>query len=60
MTTVTLRNATPDDYPAIVALNHDEVAHTSEMDIDRLGVLAQLTVNLKVAVVNEQVVAFLW
>ena len=45
--------------PAIVALNHDEVAHTSEMDIDRLGVLAQLTVNLKVAVVNEQVVAFL-
>ena len=59
MPTVTLRNATPDDYPVIVTLNHDEVAHTSEMDIDRLGVLAQLTVYLKVAVVDEQVVAFL-
>jgi len=59
MPTVTLRDATPDDYSAIVALNHAEVAHTSDMDIARLGVLAQLSVYLKVAVVDEQVVAFL-
>lgn len=59
MSTAWLRPATPADFPRIVALNDAEVAHTSAMDLDRLTELADLAVYLKVAVVDDQVVAFL-
>lgn len=54
-----IRDARAEDFPAIVALNADEVRHTSPMDAGRLRELAALSTRLRVAVVDGQVAAFL-
>jgi len=54
-----VRDAQERDYPAIVQLNDSEVQHTSPMDLDRLHHLAMLSSYLRVAVVNDEAVAFL-
>jgi predicted GNAT superfamily acetyltransferase len=59
MTQITIRNATPEDYPRIVKLNDAEVQQTSAMDLGRLGELAQLSGYHKVALVDGRVAAFL-
>jgi len=59
MTTITLRDATPDDFNAIVALNDAEVKQTSPMDAERLRELAVMAAYHKVAVVDGRIAAFL-
>ena len=54
-----LRDAVAADYPVIVALNTQQVQHTSEMDLQRLGVLAALAWSLRVAVLDGEVGGFL-
>jgi uncharacterized protein len=47
------------DYPAIVKLNDVAVEFTSPMDLKRLSFLASLAAYFRVAVTDDQVVAFL-
>lgn len=59
MTGVQIRDASTADFPAIVALNTQQVEHTSEMDLPRLEDLAALAWCLRVAVVAGEVGGFL-
>ncbi|MFY2763162.1 GNAT family N-acetyltransferase [Arenimonas sp. MALMAid1274] len=54
-----LRDAAPADFPAILALNDAEVAHTSAMDMARLRQLHGYAGWHRVAVVDGAVAAFL-
>lgn len=54
-----IRDAQDVDFPAIVALNADEVQHTSPMDAERMRQLASLSTCLRVATIDGQVAAFL-
>lgn len=56
---VLIRDATPDDFAAICALNAAEVQHTSPMDRERLAALHALACFHKVGCVDGRVVAFL-
>ncbi|HEY6943164.1 GNAT family N-acetyltransferase [Dokdonella sp.] len=57
--TALLRDAVASDHDAIVALNADEVEHTSAMDGARLRELAALARHRRVALVDGEVAAFL-
>jgi len=59
MQKVEIRDATPDEFAAICALNLAEVQHTSPMDAARLAALHDLSCYHKVARVNGSVAAFL-
>lgn len=59
MTRIVLRNASPDDFGAIVELNETEVQQTSPMGLERLHELARLSSYHKVAVADDRVAAFL-
>ncbi len=59
MTRIFIRDATPDDMPAILALNAIEVQYTSEMDLPRLQQLDQLSSYHRVAIIDHKVAAFL-
>lgn len=59
MDLVTLRNAEPSDFDAIVRLNAAEVQHTSAMGRARLHELDDLACYHKVACVDGTVAAFL-
>ena len=54
-----LRDARPDDFEAICALNAAEVTHTSAMDLNQLRELDALSSYHKVAVIDGIVSAFL-
>lgn len=54
-----LRNASADDFGAIVELNAREVQQTSPMDLARLHELAQMSSYHTVAVIDGRVAAFL-
>lgn len=54
-----LRDATPADFPRIVALNRAEVLQTSAMDLARLDYLHTRAVYHRVACVDDDVAAFL-
>lgn len=56
---IEIRQATADDFEAIVALNESEVMHTSPMSIERLIELDALADYHRVVVVNQQVAGFL-
>lgn len=57
--TIQIRQATTDDFNAIVALNESEVMHTSPMTIARLGELDALANYHRVVLINDQVAGFL-
>lgn len=59
MMSILLRDATPDDFPSVLALNAAEVEHTSAMDGVRLAKLAALSTIFRVATVDGEVAAFL-
>ena len=59
MTDPMIRDATPADFPRIVALNAAEVAHTSPMDAARLMQLQGASCLHRVAQVDGEVAAFL-
>ena len=59
MQDVAIRDANPNDFDVICALNLAEVQHTSQMDVARLGDLHRLASYHKVACVDGHVVAFL-
>ena len=59
MPSVVIRDPTPEDFPAICALNLEEVQHTSDMDLDRLGELHSMAAYHKVACRDGAVVGFL-
>ena len=59
MTTVTIRDATQDDYEVILALNRVDEAHTSPMDSVRLTTLDDLSCHHRVACMDGQVAGFL-
>ncbi len=54
-----IRDATPDDFEAICALNLADVAHTSSMNVARVGELHALSCYHKVAVTEGAISAFL-
>jgi hypothetical protein len=54
-----LRDATPDDFPAIVALNAESVQFTSPLDDERLRQLHAQAAYHRVATVDASVAAFL-
>ena len=54
-----LRDARPEDFPRIVALNAAEVQQTSVMDVVRLAHLHARAKHHRVACVNGEVAAFL-
>jgi len=54
-----LRDATPADFPAILALNQASVAVLSPLDATRLAALHREAASHRVAVADGQVVAFL-
>jgi predicted GNAT superfamily acetyltransferase len=54
-----VRDATRDDYEAILALNSSEVGHTSAMDLARLAVLDGLSCYHRVVCVDARVSGFL-
>lgn len=54
-----LRDATAADFPRIVVLNAAEVRQTSAMDLERLAYLHGRAAWHRVAVVGDEVVAFL-
>lgn len=56
---VVIRNAAPDDFETICALNLAEVQHTSAMDVARLTQLNGLSCYHKVASLGGNVSAFL-
>jgi uncharacterized protein len=56
---VSICDAPEKDYPAIVKLNDVAVEFTSPMDLKRLSFLASLTAYFRIAVSDNQVVAFL-
>jgi uncharacterized protein len=56
---VSICDAPEKDYPAIVKLNDVAVEFTSPMDLKRLSFLASLTAYFRIAVSDDQVVAFL-
>jgi predicted GNAT superfamily acetyltransferase len=59
MQAVVVRDAVPNDYQAICALNLAEVQHTSPMDLSRLAALNDLACYHKVGCVDSHVAAFL-
>jgi predicted GNAT superfamily acetyltransferase len=59
MQDVAIRDANPNDFEVICALNLAEVQHTSQMDVARLGDLHRLASYHKVACADGHVVAFL-
>ena len=59
MQNVVIRDAAPSDFETICALNLAEVQHTSEMNVDRLVTLDQLSCYHKVGCVDGRVAAFL-
>jgi predicted GNAT superfamily acetyltransferase len=54
-----LRDATPADFPAILALNQTSVAVLSPLDATRLAALHREAASHRVAVADGQVIAFL-
>ncbi|HEU4665916.1 MAG TPA: GNAT family N-acetyltransferase [Dokdonella sp.] len=54
-----LRDAVASDHDAVIALNADEVHHTSAMGRERLRELAALAGAFRVALVDGEVAAFL-
>jgi uncharacterized protein len=54
-----LRDAVGSDFKGIVKLNEAEVRHTSLMDLDRLQFLARISAYFKVAIVENELAAFL-
>jgi predicted GNAT superfamily acetyltransferase len=59
MQSVVIRDAPPDDFDAICALNLAEVQHTSPMDVGRLSELCSIAAYHKVACVDGLVLGFL-
>lgn len=59
MSAIALREAGDADFVAIVALNADEVRHTSAMDVERLRALHRLAWRHVVADVDGDIAAFL-
>ena len=55
---ITIRNLNEYDFGSIVGLNDAEVQQTSQMDLDRLDQLVQMSSYCKVAVRDGQVAAF--
>jgi len=56
---VSICDAYEKDYPAIVKLNDVAVEFTSPMDLKRLGFLAALAAYFRIAMSDDQTVAFL-
>jgi hypothetical protein len=56
---IRIRDANENDFPAIVEINAAEVIYTSDMDIERLGLLDSIAAYHRVAVYNQVVVGFL-
>lgn len=56
---IDIRDVVESDFTSIVRLNDAEVQQTSTMDVQRLAVLLGLSCYSKVAVLDDQVVAFL-
>ena len=54
-----IRNIIESDFESVVRLNDTEVQQTSQMDLDRLRLLVQMSSYCKVALFEGQVVAFL-
>jgi len=54
-----IRDAHDNDYPSVVRLNDEVVEQTSPMNLERLNYLSSLAAYFKVAVSDDQVVAFL-
>jgi predicted GNAT superfamily acetyltransferase len=59
MQNVVIRDAGPDDFEIICALNLAEIQYTSAMELPRLAELHALSCHHKVVVVNGRVSAFL-
>ena len=59
MQNVSIRDAVPNDYKVICALNLPEVQHTSPMDAVRLATLANLSCYFKLACVDGTPSAFI-
>jgi uncharacterized protein len=59
MTQAVIRDASADDFSAIVELNDAEVRQTSPMDLERLSELSHISSYHKVAVLDGRVAAFL-
>jgi len=59
MGTVAIRDASQDDFDAILALNLVDEAHTSPMDSARLATLDGLSCYHRVACIDDQVSGFL-
>jgi uncharacterized protein len=55
----TIRNLTDYDFESVVALNDAEVQQTSQMNLDQLGQLVQMSSYCKVAVRDDRVAAFI-
>jgi predicted GNAT superfamily acetyltransferase len=56
--TIVLRPALAADFPAVCALNHAEVRHTSPMDVGRLAFLDGIAYRHTLAAVDDEVAAF--
>ncbi len=56
---IIIRRVLNSDYTSIIDLNQSEVHNTSSMDLDRLKMLDSLSDYHRVAVVNEQITAFI-
>jgi len=54
-----IRDMVESDFESIIRLNDAEVQQTSQMDLDRLGLLVQMSSYCKVATVEDQIAAFL-
>jgi len=59
MVNAIIRDAAPDDFETLCALNLAEIQYTSAMDLPRLEELHALSCYHKVVVLNERVSAFL-
>ena len=59
MTPLIIRGATETDFKSILGLNDVEVQQTSQMDLQRLRTLDQLSAYHKVAVLDGRVAAFI-
>lgn len=58
MTQLTIRDASETDFKSILGLNDVEVQQTSEMDLQRLRTLDQLSAYHKVAAIDGRIAAF--
>ncbi|RPH49883.1 MAG: GNAT family N-acetyltransferase [Desulfobacteraceae bacterium] len=54
-----IRDAVESDFESIVRINDSEVQQTSQMGLDRLGLLVRMSSYCKVATLEGQVAAFL-